>query len=86
MRGTSRAAQLAAGIVQVRTQQLELRLRAGRRGGALSGERLYRSGELDALLADLRAELRAAEWPDVPWPAAPRLEGGAQGGPAEAAY
>ncbi len=61
VRGTTRAAQLVAAIVRVRTKQLELRLQANRRGGALMGERLYRAGELDALLADLRAELRARE-------------------------
>jgi hypothetical protein len=58
---TSRAANVVAAIVTVRTEQLELRLRAHRRGGALAGEALYRAGELDAALADLRAELGASE-------------------------
>ena len=61
MRGTTQAAQIVAAIVNVRTRQLELRLQANRRGGILAGERLYRAGELDALLADLRAELHASE-------------------------
>lgn len=61
MRDTTHAAGIVAAIVNVRTRQLELRLQANRRGGTLAGERLYRSGELDALLADLRAELRATE-------------------------
>jgi hypothetical protein len=61
VRVTTQAAQIVAAIVNVRTRQLELRLQANRRGGLLAGERLYRSGELEALLADLRAELRAGE-------------------------
>lgn len=74
MRVTTQAAQVIAAIVNVRTRQLELRLQANRRGGLLAGERLYRSAELEALLADLRAELRAwdeqavgvaAAWPDT---------------------
>jgi hypothetical protein len=74
VRVTTQAAQVIAAIVNVRTRQLELRLQANRRGGLLAGERLYRSAELEALLADLRAELRAwdeqaagiaAAWPDM---------------------
>jgi hypothetical protein len=74
VRVTTQAAQVIAAIVNVRTRQLELRLQANRRGGLLAGERLYRSAELEALLADLRAELRAwdeqavgvaAAWPDT---------------------
>lgn len=74
MRVTTQAAQVIAAIVNVRTRQLELRLQANRRGGLLAGERLYRSAELEALLADLRAELHAwdeqdagvaAAWPDT---------------------
>ena len=61
MRVTTNAAHIVAAIVNVRTRQLELRLQANRRGGVLAGERLYKSGELNALLADLRAELRASE-------------------------
>ncbi|HEY8745191.1 MAG TPA: hypothetical protein VIU62_19045 [Chloroflexota bacterium] len=61
MRLTTPAAHIVAAIVNVRTRQLELRLQANRRGGVLAGERLYKSGELEALLADLRAELRASE-------------------------
>ncbi len=61
MRVTTHAAQIVAAIVNVRTRQLELRLQTNRRGGVLAGERLYKSGELEALLADLRAELRASE-------------------------
>ena len=74
MRVTTQAAQIIAAIVNVRTRQLELRLQANRRGGLLAGERLYRSAELEALLADLRAELHASDeqvaggvavWPDT---------------------
>lgn len=61
MRCTTQAARIVAAIVNVRTRQLELRVQANRRGGVLTGERLYRAGELDALLADLRAELLAGE-------------------------
>jgi hypothetical protein len=61
VRAKSQAATIIAGIVAIRTKQLELRIQAGRRGGVLPGERLYRAGELEALLADLRAELRASE-------------------------
>lgn len=64
VRTKSRAADLVARIVKVRTKQLELRLQANRRGGALIGEGLYRAGELDAALADLRAELGASERPE----------------------
>jgi hypothetical protein len=61
VRCTTQAAKIVAAIVNVRTRQLELRLQTNRRGGVLAGERLYRAGELDALLADLRAELQASE-------------------------
>lgn len=61
MRVTTQAARVVAAIVNVRTKQLELRLQTNRRGGLLAGERLYRAAELDALLADLRAELHASE-------------------------
>jgi hypothetical protein len=61
VRCTTQAAHIVAAIVKIRTRQLELRMQANRRGGALTGERLYRAGELDAQLADLRAELRASE-------------------------
>lgn len=61
MRVTTEAARVVAAIVNVRTKQLEMRLQTNRRGGLLAGERLYRAAELDALLADLRAELRANE-------------------------
>lgn len=61
MRSTTEAARVVAAIVKVRTRQLELRLQANRYGGVLSGERLYRAAELDAQLADLRAELQASE-------------------------
>lgn len=61
MRYTTQAATIVAAIVNTRTKQLELRLQANRRGGVLSGERLYRAAELDAQLADLRAELQASE-------------------------
>ena len=72
MRVTTHAAQIVAAIVNVRTRQLELRLQANRRGGTLAGERLYRAGELDAALADLRAELRASEEQATPaTPASP---------------
>ena len=62
MRSKSQAAQIVAAIVKARTRQLELRLQASRRGGQLTGERLYRAGEVEALLADLRAELRGREY------------------------
>jgi hypothetical protein len=72
VRCTTQAAQIVAAIVNVRTRQLELRLQTNRRGGALVGERLYRAGELDALLADLRAELQASEEQETPLtPASP---------------
>lgn len=61
MRSTSRAADVIAAIVKARTKQLEYRLQANRHGGSLSGERLYRAGEVDALLADLREELQSQE-------------------------
>jgi len=64
VRTKSRAADLVARIVKVRTKQLELRLQANRSGGMLTGERLYRAGELDAALVDLRAELGASEQPE----------------------
>lgn len=61
MRVTTQAAHVVAAIVNVRTRQLALRLQTNRRGGVLAGERLYRAAELEASLADLRAELRASE-------------------------
>ena len=77
MRSKSRAAQIVATIVKARTRQLELRLQANRHGGQLTGERLYRAGEVEALLADLRAELRGCEHlPDIAVAANPDAVGG----------
>lgn len=61
MRSANRAARIIAAIVKTRTKQLEYRLQASRYRGALSAERQYRAGEVDALLADLRAELHDQE-------------------------
>jgi hypothetical protein len=61
VRVTTQAAHVVAAIVDVRTRQLALRLQTNRRGGVATGERLYRTAELEALLADLRTELRASE-------------------------